>query len=234
MCGRFTNTLGPEELTKQIGRQLDVQIRESIRTNPWDVRPTDPVPAIVLQGGKPQSRMLRWDLVPAWATTMKTKDPRINATEERLRSKGSYFGLKPDVAHRALILADGFYEWPKLVEDEGVQKKLKPPPMRFTLDSGSVFCFAGLWVTARHVEEGPVESCAIITCDSAANRVVAPVHDRIPVILADPDRIKAWLDPAISPAEALSLCKPLAADRISVETREPTSKNSTEQLALPT
>jgi putative SOS response-associated peptidase YedK len=82
-----------------------------------------------------------------------------------------------------------------------------------------VFCFAGLWVTARHVEGGPVASCTIITCDSTANRVVAPVHDRMPVILADPDRITAWLDPAISPAEALSLCEPLAADRMSSEIR---------------
>jgi putative SOS response-associated peptidase YedK len=35
MCGRYTTTVGPEELTEQIGRQLGVQIRESIRTDPW-------------------------------------------------------------------------------------------------------------------------------------------------------------------------------------------------------
>lgn len=217
ICGRFTNTVGPEELTEQVGRQLGVQIRESIRTDPWDVRPTDPVPAIVARDGRPQDRMLRWALVPAAATTVKTKRPWINATVEGLRSKGSYFGVSPEGAHRALILADGFYEWPKLAEDQRIQKKLKPPPMRFTVDGGRVFCFAGLWVTARHVEDGPVSSCTIITCDSSANRVVAPVHDRMPVILADPDLIKAWLDPSISPAEALSLCEPLGGDRMSSE-----------------
>jgi putative SOS response-associated peptidase YedK len=219
VCGRYTNTVGPEELTEEIGRQFGVQIRESIGTDPWDVRPTDPVPAIVAQDGQPEPRMLRWALVPAAASTVKTKRPWINATVEGLHSKGSYFGVKPDAAHRALILADGFYEWPKLAEDERVQKKLKPPPMRFTVDGGSVFCFAGLWVTARHVEAGPVSSCTIITCDSSANRVVAPVHDRMPVILADLERMHAWLDPAISPAEALSLCEPLAADRMSSEIR---------------
>jgi putative SOS response-associated peptidase YedK len=218
ICGRYTNTVGPEELTAQIGRQLGVQIRESIRTDPWDVRPTDPAPTIVAQNGQPEARMLRWALVPPAATTVKTKRPWINATVEGLRSKGSYFGVKPDAAHRALILADGFYEWPK-PEDQKAKAKLKPPPMRFTVDGGRVFCFAGLWVTARHVEGGPVSSCTIITCDARSNRVVAPVHDRMPVILADHDAIKAWLDPAISPAEALSLCQPLAADRMASEIR---------------
>jgi putative SOS response-associated peptidase YedK len=215
MCGRYTNTVGPEELTEQIGRQVGVQIRESIRTDPWDVRPTDPVPAIVAQDGLAESRMLRWGLVPAAASTVKTKRPWINATVEGLRSKGSYFGVKPDAAHRALILADGFYEWPKLAEDKRVQKKLKPPPIRFTVDGGRVFCFAGLWVTAGHVEGGPVASCTIITCDSSSNGVVAPVHDRMPVILADPGLMKAWLDPRLSGGEALSFCESFGAERMS-------------------
>jgi putative SOS response-associated peptidase YedK len=233
MCGRFTNTVGPEELTEQIGRQFGVQIRETIRTDPWDVRPTDPVPAIVVHDDDSEARMLRWALVPAAASTVKTKRPWINATVEGLRSKGSYFGVAPEAAHRALILADGFYEWPT-PEDAKAKSKLKPPPMRFTVDGGRVFCFAGLWVTARHVEGGPVASCTIITCDSTANRVVAPVHNRMPVILADPDGIKAWLDPAITPAEALSLCEPLPAGRMASEIRALGAANAdSAQVALP-
>jgi putative SOS response-associated peptidase YedK len=111
ICGRFTNTVGPEELTEQIGGQLGVQIRETVRTDRWDVRPTDDVPAIVAQDGCAEPRMLRWALVPANAGTVKTKRPWINAKVETLRSKGSYFGVAPDAAHRALILADGFYDY---------------------------------------------------------------------------------------------------------------------------
>lgn len=162
--------------------------------------------------------MLRWALVPANAGSVKTKRPWINAKVETLRSKGSYFGVAPEAAHRALILADGFYEWPKL-EDEKAKGKLKPPPMRFTVDGGRVFCFAGLWVTAPHVADGPVASCTIITCDSASNRVVSPVHDRMPVILADVEMMQAWLDPSISGQEALSFCEPLGAERMSAEVR---------------
>jgi putative SOS response-associated peptidase YedK len=196
-----------------------VRIRETVRTDPWDVRPTDPVPTIVAEDGRPQSRTLRWGLVPSGATTVETKRPWINAKVETLRSKGSYFGVAPDASHRALILADGFYEWPK-PEDERAKSKLKSPPMRFTVDAGCVFCFAGLWVTARHVAGGAVSSCTIITCDSASNRVVAPVHNRMPVILADPELMRAWLDPTISPREALTLCEPLGAERMCSEIRQ--------------
>lgn len=229
MCGRYTNTVGPEALTEQVGRRFGVQIRETVCTDPWDVRPTDPVPTIVAEDGQPQSQMLRWGLVPSGATTVKTKRPWINAKVETLRSKGSYFGVAPDAAHRALILADGFYEWPK-PEDEKAKSKLKPPPMRFTVDAGRVFCFAGLWVTARHVADGPLASCTIITCDSAGNRVLAPVHNRMPVILADLELMRAWLDPSISPQEALSLCEPLAAERMSSEIRRVGEQHAAEPL----
>ncbi len=215
ICGRFTNTVGPEALTEQVGRQFGVRMRETVRTDPWDVRPTDPVPTIVAEDGRPRSRMLRWGLVSPSATTLETKRPWINAKVETLRSKGSYFGVAPDASHRALILADGFYEWPK-PEDEQAKSKLKPPPIRFTVDDGRVFCFAGLWVTARHVAGGAVSSCTIITCDSANNRVLAPAHNRMPVILADSELMRAWLDPTISSQEALTLCEPLAAQRISL------------------
>jgi putative SOS response-associated peptidase YedK len=229
ICGRLTNTVGPEELTEQIGRQLGVQIRETVRTDRWDVRPTDDVPTIVLRDGRAESRMLRWALVPPSATTVKTKQPWINAKVETLRSKGSYFGVAPDAAHRALILADGFYEWPK-PEDERAKRKLKPPPMRFTVDAGRVFCFAGLWATAPHVEDGPLASCTIITCDSSSNRLLAPVHDRMPVIFADPELMRAWLDPSISSREALSLCEPIGAQRMSSEIRRVGEQYAAEPL----
>ncbi len=214
MCGRYTNTQGPEELGRQIGDQLGVRIRDSAGTHRYNVAPTEDVLTIVASDAERQTRMLRWGLVPASASTIETEKPWINARVETLRSKRSYFAITPDAAHRALIVADGFYEWPK-PEDEDAKRKLRPAPLHFQVDGGRGFCFAGLWVTAPHVEEGPVASCTIITCDGRANRVVGPVHDRMPVILPDVDLWRAWLDPSISPAEALSLCEPVAAERLS-------------------
>jgi putative SOS response-associated peptidase YedK len=214
MCGRYTNTLGPEELGRQIGDQLGVRIRDSAGTRRYNVAPTEQILTIVAADGETQARMLRWDLVPAGATTVKTKKPRINAAIETLRSKGSYFGVSPDVAHRALIVADGFYEWPPM-EDKKAKRKLRPAPLHFQIDGGRAFCFAGLWVTARDVEGGPVESATIITCDGTRNWILGPVHDRMPVILADPDLWRAWLDPSVSTREALTFCEPLPTERMS-------------------
>jgi putative SOS response-associated peptidase YedK len=213
VCGRYSNTVGPEELGRQIGDQLGMRIHDSAGTRRYNVAPTEDVLSIVASDGEPRTRMLRWGLVPAGASTVKTERPWINAKVETLRSKGSYFGVKPDVAHRALIVADGFYEW--AMEDAKAKRKLKPPPLHFQVDGGRAFCFAGLWTTAPQLEGGVVASCTIVTCDGRSNRVVGPVHDRMPVILPDPELWRAWLDPSIAPAEALSLCEPVAAERCS-------------------
>jgi len=201
-------------LTEQVGRQLGVQIRDSAGTRRYNVAPTENVLTIVASDGQPESRMLRWGLVLGRASTTRTERPWINARVERLRAKGGYFGVKADAAHRALIVADGFFEWPAL-EDKDAKRKLRPAPLHFQVDGGPAFCFAGLWTTAPHVEDGAVESCTIITCDGRSNRVVGPVHDRMPVILPDPELWRAWLDPSVSPEEALTLCEPLPAERIS-------------------
>jgi len=112
MCGRYTNTVGPEELGKQIGDQLGVRIRDSAGTRRYNVAPTEDVLTIVASNGGLETRMLRWGLVPASARTIEMEEkPWINARVETLRSKGSYFGVTPDAAHRALIVADGFYDY---------------------------------------------------------------------------------------------------------------------------
>ena len=78
---------------------------------------------------------------------------------------------------RCLVLADGFYEWKR---EDG------KTPYYFRLKDSSPFAFVGLWERWEKGDE-PVESCTLITCE--ANGVVAPVHDRMPVIL-DPGRLR--------------------------------------------
>jgi putative SOS response-associated peptidase YedK len=101
---------------------------------------------------------------------------------------------------RCLIPSSGFYEWQKL----GGRKQ----PYLFRLRDSSPFAFAGLW----DVWEGPqgkVPSCAVIT--TTANELVAPVHDRMPVILP-PDQFGVWLDRTVTdPALLLPLLVPYPA-----------------------
>ena len=87
---------------------------------------------------------------------------------------------------RCLVPANGFYEWQRAAH--------RRRPVRVTLRTGEPFAFAGLWEMGRGPAGEPIASCAIVT--TAANGIVAPTHDRMPVIL--PRRAEtAWIDPAI-------------------------------------
>ena len=98
-----------------------------------------------------------------------------------------------DERWRCLVLADGFYEWQRT--------EARKRPMRITLKSREPFAFAGLWDTWRDPKGDIVTSCTVIT--TAANDLLSPVHDRMPVIL--PRDIESfWLDPLIQDHAALS------------------------------
>jgi putative SOS response-associated peptidase YedK len=115
----------------------------------------------------------------------------INARGETLAEKPAFrVALR---SRRCLVLADGFYEWQRL----GARKQ----PFHFRLATGSPFAFAGLWERWAASEEQLVESCAIVT--TAANELVQPVHERMPVILGTEAR-ERWLAPGALSAEALS------------------------------
>ena len=94
---------------------------------------------------------------------------------------------------RALVPADGFYEWQKREGDRPKQ------PLLIRRRDGEPFAFAGLWERWRG-PEGGVETCTILTTE--ANAVLAPIHDRMPVI-PDSATYDRWLDPAQARAEEL-------------------------------
>ncbi len=221
MCSRFTNTLGPEELARQIGDPLGVEIDEGAGARAYNIAPTEQVLAIVAPDGTPQARTLRWGLVPAWVEEAKATRPYINAKVEGVRKTGKFLGVPADTPHRALIVATEFAEW---VNSERKGKD-KPAPFGFAVDGGRAFCFAGLWVLNSRVDGAPLASCTILTCDSASNPLVSAIHSRMPVILPDPDDWRAWIDPRVSPQEALSICGPLPAERMSGRPLSPAFNN---------
>ena len=144
--------------------------------------------------------MAKWGLLPHWAKDSKIAFKMINARAETLTEKPAYRSLIS--RHRCLIPADGFYEW--MVGTDG-----KKQPIHFHLPSHELFAFAGLWTARTDEETGELlESCTIIT--TRPNELVAPVHDRMPVILRSGVEA-AWLDPAISKEQALWLLEPYPA-----------------------
>jgi putative SOS response-associated peptidase YedK len=115
----------------------------------------------------------------------------INARAETVATKPTF--RESFRQRRCLVPADGFYEWQR----DGKRKQ----PFFIGMKDCSGFAFAGVW-------QG--DAFAILT--TQANELVAPLHDRMPVIL-DPADYDRWLDPA-TPLDQLPALNPYPADRM--------------------
>jgi putative SOS response-associated peptidase YedK len=211
VCGRYTNTAGVEELNDR----FSVPIAGEAGTRRFNIAPTEEVLAIVSPRGRPEARRLRWGLVPWWAKDLKSASRMINARVETVASRPAYRELIPKSSRRALQVADGYFEWLK-PERRGEPRQ----PFFFQVDGGIPFVFAALW-TGANIDGQRIESVTLLTCASAPNRVVAAIHDRMPVILADRDAQQAWLDPALATEDVLGLCQALPASRLSAKPANP-------------
>jgi putative SOS response-associated peptidase YedK len=199
MCGRFTVATDPGVLAER----FEVELPEDWAPS-YNVAPTQDVLGVVrARDARRQLRELRFGLIPHWAKDMKVGFSMINARAETVRSKGAYSGLLE--RRRALIVADGFYEW--RTDPDGRKR-----PVHYTLADGGPFAFAGLWASWRDPDAGAwLDSCTIIT--TTANGLVAPVHDRMPVILPRAAEA-AWLDPELDPAAVDALLVPYPAEEM--------------------
>jgi putative SOS response-associated peptidase YedK len=170
--------------------------------------------------------MLRWGLVPSWAKDLKMGHSLINAMGETVSAHASF--REAFKRRRCIIPADGFYEWKK-VDAETKQ------PYCFGMKGGELFGFAGLWEQWTDRESGEtVRSCAIIT--TTPNELVAPIHNRMPVILHPADNA-AWLGEAPDELATFSaLLRPYPAERMTmwpVDKRIANVKNQGRELAEP-
>jgi putative SOS response-associated peptidase YedK len=211
VCGRYTNTAGPEELDDR----FRVPIPGPQGTRRFNIAPTEEVLAIVAPKGQAEARLLRWGLIPSWSTELKGAAKMINARIETVTGRAAYRRLIPRGERRALQLADGYFEWLKPEKRDSPRQ-----PFFFQVDGGAPFAFAAVWTPAK-VDGRWVHSVSLLTCDSAPNRTAAAIHDRMPVILADADARRAWLDPSLGAEEALALCGALPVERLSARPANP-------------
>jgi putative SOS response-associated peptidase YedK len=84
--------------------------------------------------------------------------------------------------------------------------------MHFRLRSGELFGFAGLWDRWLPPKGAPLETFTILTTEP--NALLAPIHNRMPVILRRADE-ERWLDPELSDETVLlPMLRPYAADEM--------------------
>jgi putative SOS response-associated peptidase YedK len=160
----------------------------------FNIAPTQAVAAVrrVPESSEParQLVLLRWGLVPSWAKDPKIGNSLINARAESVAAKPAF--RTAFRRRRCLVVADGFYEWQRT----GTKKQ----PYFIRLADDRPFAFAGLWEFWEGPDHSALESCTLIT--TSANELMAPIHDRMPVILS-PDDYDRWLDPAIQKPDQL-------------------------------
>jgi putative SOS response-associated peptidase YedK len=212
MCGRYTNTLSRGDLQEHFA----TRIASDLGSGRYNIAPTETILGIVrARDGEREARELRWGLVPWWSRDLKASARMINARAETAANKPAFRKLIPCARGRALIPADGWYEWLR-AEDPRQPRQ----PMRFTVDDGRTFAFAGLWTRARVAGE-EILSASILTCSALANPIAAPIHDRMPVVLSDAASEHAWLSEEVDGDGALALCRALPAERLSVRPANP-------------
>lgn len=194
MCGRYTAHFDKAAFAKTFNVQPP--LFES-----YNLAPTQIAPILWERDGVREVLAARWGLIPPWV-----KDPAafkanlFNARSETILEKASF--KRPFKHQRCIVPASGFYEWKRL----GSQKQ----PYYIHPTDGEPLALAGLWERWGKGEES-FASFTILT--TAANALMRPLHERMPVILA-PETFSEWLDPEVEGAEVLDLLCPLEADRL--------------------
>ena len=194
MCGRFTLHSRDRIRLKGLAT-LDLPFEPR-----YNIAPSQSVLSIGDFGSGLEARLLTWGLIPSWSTDGKGF---INARAETLEEKPSF--SESFRVRRCLIPADGFFEWKRT----GREKR----PFYFQVDDEMPFAFAGIWDIWSNRGDA-VTSCAIIT--TAANELVAELHDRMPAILL-PEVQHAWLDPKTNRGVVKKMLAPFPSSKMKIQ-----------------
>jgi putative SOS response-associated peptidase YedK len=171
MCNRIRGIKDWSDLPRDLARTL-----VNFEYNP-NVAPTEQVPAFLAERGKPPvTRLARFGIVLP-SKNGKRRTPLLNIRTDSLH-RGSFKSMLAN--RRCVVPAEGFYEWR---EEDG-----KKQPYFFFRKDGKPVLFAALWDYSE-VKGEEIPSFAIVTDEP--NELVAPYHDRMPVVLDD---ARTWLD----------------------------------------
>ena len=199
MCGRYT-VRSIQPVAELFGISLPPEFRPR-----YNIAPTQDVLVVrsladsAAAGVAHRSRhgdMLRWGLVPSWAEDPSVGNRMINARAETAAERPAFRDAMK--RRRCLVPADGFYEWQK---QEGSKRK---QPYLIHMKGDRPFAFGGLWERWGRGDDR-LETFTILT--TSPNEKVAPIHDRMPVIVP-PGEYDRWLDPSLGAADVAGLLRP--------------------------
>lgn len=199
MCGRFT--------LRDPGKAYAAFLRRQASGLPgprFNIAPGQVIP-VIKPGANDQREVeeLFWGLIPSWSKPGQKPAPLVNARAETASDKPAF---REAFRHRRCIVpADGFYEW-------GTIGNRKVPHF-FRLHGDRPFALAALWEEWRPIPGETLKTFCLLT--TTANALVAPIHDRMPVIF-DARGAADWLEssPDASTEELHSLLQPYPPDEM--------------------
>ncbi len=197
MCGRFALAATGEEVAEHY------QLSEVPFIVPrYNIAPTQPVAAVRFnRAGERELTFFQWGLIPSWAKDPSIGSRLINARCETAAEKPSFRSAFK--RRRCLLPATGFFEWRKT---DGHKQ-----PLYIREADEGIMSLAGLWEIWQSPDGGELETCTILTTEP--NALMAPIHDRMPVIL-DPADYDMWLD-GDTPVDRLQhLMRPFDAEQL--------------------
>ncbi|WP_104053952.1 MULTISPECIES: SOS response-associated peptidase [unclassified Arthrobacter] len=240
MCGRYVMAKATSDLVAAFAAEQAVG--EDIAPS-WNVAPTDNVRIVTERfhrrgehddDGRPavvrRLATAKWGLVPVWAKDPKIGSRMINARRETVLEKPAF--RKAAVKRRALVPADGYYEWEK-------SGKTKIPTYLYS-PSEDPLAFAGLyefWPDPSLPEDHEHKwllSFTIITTE--ASDALGHIHDRTPLIVP-PDLYSDWLDPQLTETTGVqqlldAIPEPVLTPRV-VSSEVNSVRNNGPELILP-
>jgi len=195
MCGRYAVTSAAEAIRTLFGYAEQPEFPPR-----YNIAPTQPIAIVRLVNGKRQFALVRWGLLPSWVQDPRSFSLLINARGESVMDKPAFKAAMK--YRRCLVPADGFYDW----KASGTRRQ----PYYVRAKSGQPLAFAGLWETWIGPNGEELETAAIVT--TRANRTLADIHERMPVIVP-PDAFDLWLNcTAVDAETAATLIAPAPED----------------------
>lgn len=194
MCGRFSFGV-KEHIVKD---RFNVEAESTLFSPRYNCAPTQKL-AVISNAAPNQLSYFRWGLIPVWAKEMAIGAKMINAKAETITEKPSF--RSSFKKRRCLVPADSFYEW---------QKGSLKTPFRIMMNNEHPFAMAGIWDVWINERGEELPSFSILT--TMANSLIAPIHHRMPVILA-PENEEKWLDES-DESTLLSMLTPYPAEQM--------------------
>jgi len=216
MCGRFQLSVKG----KVISERFNVEVFDEHYKPSFNCAPGQFLPVITNQEPK-RLQLYHWGLIPSWSKDTRQAYQMINSRAETITEKPAF--RKAFAAQRCLIPANGFFEWKKAAVKQ---------PFRIFLKSEAVFAMAGIWESWQQNNGDIIFSFSIIT--TKANKLMDPIHDRMPVILK-PEHEQTWLQ-SNDIKQLQQFLMPLSDDsleRYPVSTRINSANQNDEKLLFP-